>query len=63
MHSIMFSMSFHLHGVPCRVARRVIIENEKVKVSNVVGTALANTRLNLIGLFITLVGLQVGCGT
>ena len=52
--------SFLLHH---RVARRVIVDNEKVKTSNVVGTILVSTRLNIIGLGATLIGLQVGtCG-
>ncbi|KAK9802558.1 hypothetical protein WJX73_002045 [Symbiochloris irregularis] len=56
-----FISTFFAYGYT-RVARRVIIDNEKVKVSNVVGQALANTRLNLIGLGVTLVGLQASVG-
>lgn len=44
-----------------RTARRVIESNEKVSSSKVAADVLGVTRLNLFGMGLTLVGLQVNC--
>ena len=48
--------------VPRRVARKVVIQGERVAKSGVLQTGLNTTRLNLIGLFTTLIGLQARRG-
>lgn len=46
-------------SLPCRVARRVIEASEKVSKSKLAADVLGVTRLNLFGLGLTLIGLQV----
>lgn len=44
----------------CRLTRRVLLDGEQVSKSKAAAGVLGSTRLNMIGLGSTLVGLQVG---